>query len=77
MKRYVKKSYGPVRASRMIKASSGMSVDEMWDYLLEAVGVSEETLRVVTDINGYSEQTMCDILYSVTGYRDFDQLDWE
>ena len=54
MKRYVKKSYGPVRASRMIKASSGMSVDEMWDYLLEAVGVSEETLRVVTDINGYS-----------------------
>lgn len=75
MKRYVKKSYGPVRASRMIKASSGMSVDEMWDYLLEAVGVSEETLRVVTDINGYSEQTMCDILYAVTGYRDFDQLD--
>lgn len=46
---------------------------EMWDKL-EALGVSEETLQVVTDINGYSEETFEDILYVVTGYRSFDQL---
>lgn len=60
-----------------VMAATEMSVDEMWDYLLENVGVSEETLQVVTDINGYSEQTMCDILYAVAGYNDFDQLNEE
>ena len=61
---------------RSIKASSGMTKDNMWDALLD-MGVSEETLQIVTDINGYSESTMCDILYAVTGYNDFDQIDDE
>lgn len=75
MKKYVSKSVNQtVKASRSIKASTDMSKDEMWDVLME-MGVSEQTLQVVTDINGYSEQTMCDILYAVSGYRDFGQLD--
>ena len=53
-----------------------MTKDNMWDALLD-MGVSEETLQIVTDINGYSESTMCDILYAVTGYHDFDQIDDE
>ena len=52
---------------------TNLSINEMWDTLLE-MGVSEQTLQVVTDINGYNEQSMKDILYVVTGYRDFDQL---
>lgn len=54
-----------------------MNKEQMWSYLEEVVGVSEETLQVVTDINGYSEETMCDILYAVTGYRSFDQFEEE
>ena len=54
-----------------------MNKEQMWDYLKEVVGVSEETLQVVTDINGYNEQTMLDILYAVTGYRNFEQLEEE
>ena len=50
-----------------------MTVDEMYDYLVDTVGVSEETVRVVTHINGYSKESMEDILYVVTGYKDFDQ----
>lgn len=50
-----------------------MDVSEKWDKLIE-MGVSEETLRVVTDINGYSGETLDDVLYAVFGYRDFDQL---
>jgi len=50
-----------------------MSIEQMWDALLD-MGVSEETLQVVTDINGYNEWTMYDILYAVFGYRDFGQL---
>ena len=54
-----------------------MNKEQMWDYLKENVGVSEQTFQVVTDINGYSEQTMLDILYVVTGYRNFEQLEKE
>lgn len=49
-------------------------MNEMWDKLLE-LGLTEQTLQIVTDINGYNEETMCDILYAYTGYRNFDQLE--
>ena len=51
-----------------------MSTEYMWDVLLE-MGVSEETLQIVTAINGYSEETMEAILYAKTGFHNFDQLD--
>lgn len=51
-----------------------MTTDEMWDSLLE-MGVSEQTLQIVTSINGYSKETMKDILYAHSGYRSFDQSD--
>ena len=54
-----------------------MSIEEMWDYLVDTVGVSEETLRIVTDVSGYSTDTMEAVLYSVTGYQDFDQMEDE
>lgn len=50
-----------------------MSIEEMWDMLLE-LGVEEEVLRVVTAINGYNEKSMEDILYVKFGYHSFDQL---
>ena len=53
--------------------TTNLTINEMWDTLLE-LGVTEQTLQVVTDINGYNEQSMKNILYSVTGYNDFDQL---
>lgn len=52
-----------------------MNKNEMWDKLLK-MGTSEETLHVVACINGYSEETMLDILYAQYGYRDFDQLEY-
>nr|DAQ99791.1 MAG TPA: UBA-like domain protein [Caudoviricetes sp.]DAX13923.1 MAG TPA: UBA-like domain protein [Bacteriophage sp.] len=50
-----------------------ITIEAMWQTLLD-MGVSEETLQTVTDINGYNEQSMKDILYSRFGYNDFDQL---
>ena len=55
----------------------GKDLDIMWDRLKEEIGVSEETLQVVTSINGYNEETLLDILYAVTGYRNFEQVDDE
>lgn len=53
-----------------------LTTQEMWDTLLE-LGVSEQTLQIITDINGYDADTMRDVLYAHTGYRTFDQLDEE
>ena len=50
-----------------------MSIEEMWDMLLE-LGVEKEVLQVVTAINGYNEESMEDILYVKFGYHSFDQL---
>jgi len=48
--------------------------DLMWDRLI-GLGVSEQTLQIVTSINGYQEDTLTNILYAHTGYRTFDQLE--
>lgn len=48
-------------------------VDAAWDELVE-LGVSEQTLGIVTSINGYTLETLQDVLYAHTGYRTFDQL---
>ena len=51
-----------------------MILAEQWDYLIENGIVSEETLRVVTNINGYNQETINDVIHAVTGYRDIQQL---
>lgn len=53
-----------------------MTTAQAWDYLLE-LGISEQTLRVVTNINGYNLDTLQDVLYSEFGYRDFQQFEHE
>ena len=54
-----------------------MTIEQMEEILTVYYNVSEETLRIITAINGYSEETMKDILFVVAGYRDFDQLEEE
>ena len=53
-----------------------MTLAEQWDILL-GLGISEESLQLVTDINGYSTDVLEDILYATQGYRSFDQLEEE
>ena len=51
-------------------------LDRAWDTLME-LGVSEQTLQVVTSINGYTLETLEDVLYVHAGYRSFEQLENE
>lgn len=53
-----------------------MNKNEMWDALI-VEGVTEQTLQIVVAINGYTTETMEDVLYAATGYRSFDQLEDE
>lgn len=50
-----------------------MTIQSMWNILVD-MGVNEQTLDIITDINGYSEETLRDVLYAYAGYNDFDQL---
>ena len=49
-----------------------MTVDDMLDVLVTFEIASEEAIHLVTCINGYSKETMLNILYAQTGYRDFE-----
>lgn len=51
-----------------------MELNEMWDKLME-LGVSEQTLQIVTDINGYNKRTMHDVLYAFAGENTFEGED--
>lgn len=50
--------------------------DEKWQRLID-LGVSEQTLEIVTSIIGYSRATFDSVLYAHTSYRSFDQLEGE
>ncbi len=51
--------------------------EQVWDYLIDNNIATEETLRTITNINGYNIETLNDVLYSETGYHDVDQLESE
>lgn len=54
-----------------------MGTGEIWDYIIENDIATEEELRLVTNINGYSKNTLNDVIYSRTGYQDIEQLEGE
>lgn len=55
-----------------------MSLEDYNNYLINNVGVNEETINCITSINGYNEETLDSILYYYTGYRDLKQyLEYE
>ena len=50
-------------------------INTLWT-LLEVYGIAtDEEIDLVTNINGYSEETLNDILYARTGYRDIEQYE--
>ncbi len=54
-----------------------MDKNEIWDELIHRGIATEQELQLVTDINGYSEETLWSVLYARTSYRNFEQLDME
>ena len=50
-----------------------MSLKDYSNYLIDNIGVNEETINCITSINGYNEDTLDNILYYYTGYRDLEQ----
>ena len=51
--------------------------DELLDYLQDNNLASDETLKIVTSINGFTLETLEDVLYATTGYNSLEQLQEE
>lgn len=55
-----------------------MELDEQFNYLVECEICTEDEMKLVTSINGYNEESVNDILYVRTSYRDMEQyLEYE
>ena len=52
-----------------------MSFEEMFDKLIELDIATEEEITLVCCINGYTMDTLNDILYARTGYRDIEDIE--
>lgn len=50
-----------------------MTLNQYYNYLIDYQIVSEETLNIITNINGYNKDTLNDVLYCVSGYHDIEQ----
>ena len=54
-----------------------MNTEKLWDRLIDEGIATNDELQLVTDLMGYSEDTMYAVLFSRTGYRNFEQMEDE
>lgn len=45
----------------------------LWDFIIDNNIATEDEVRLVTGINGWSEDTMTDTIYARTGLRSYEQ----
>ena len=56
------------------KGGKTMDKEYIWDFLIESYIATNEEISLVTKINGYTVETLNDILYVRTGYRSVEQM---
>ena len=72
----VKKTFNNIRKPIIRKAAKknfGRDVNEIWEAIIENNIATEDECSLVTDINGYSERSLNDIIYARTGYHNMEQ----
>lgn len=47
--------------------------DMLWNFIRDNSIATEDEMSLVTNINGYSEETMMDIIFARTGNRSIEQ----
>lgn len=50
------------------------SITDIWDYLVNNGIATDDELQLITSINGYNIDTLNDVIYVRTGYRDIETL---
>lgn len=49
-------------------------INKLWDYLVEGMYFTDDEIRLVVDINGYSIETLNDCIYARYGFRSWEQM---
>lgn len=49
-------------------------IENLWDLIINYELASESTLQLVTRLNGYTLETMENVLYALTGYGSYEQF---
>jgi|APSaa5957512576_1039674.scaffolds.fasta_scaffold122529_2 hypothetical protein len=52
-----------------------MDTLELWDYLIDREIATREELSLVTNIIGYSVESLLKVLYARTGYNSVKQIE--
>ena len=52
-------------------------IERMWDWLVDMGIATHEEIKLITQINGYNIETLNDVLFARTGYRDREQMEGE
>lgn len=52
-----------------------MTTTELWETIVELGIATDNEIDLVTDINGNSIETLNDIIYARTGYRDLESYE--
>lgn len=54
------------------------SIESMlWDFIIDNNIATESELQLVTSINGWTEETMNDVIYAKKGLRSYEQCKYE
>jgi len=51
--------------------------DSLWDYMLDEGIATKEELMLISQINGFTLETMLAVLYARTGYHSLKQIKGE
>ena len=51
-----------------------LTVDELWNALVESNLFTKEELQLATYVYGYNVETLNALIYSRYGYRDYEQM---
>lgn len=57
----------------MTNATETQNTEFAWDFCLDHEIASEQELSLVTKLNGFSWETIMDVIFVRTGYRDIEQ----
>ena len=49
--------------------------DNIWDSIINYGIATDDELQLVTSINGYNIESLNDVIYVRTGYRDIEQFE--
>ena len=49
-------------------------IEKLWDLIVNYKLATVQSLQLVTRLNGYTLETLEDVLYALTGYHSYEQF---